>query len=74
MLVVKGKTAVDSPTINSPLCCKVTAVPEAKLACRHLSTKAAKRSEVSPFADVFLADHIVCVSEFRLCVSLCASL
>ena len=72
MLVVKGKTVVDSPTINSPLCCKVTAVPEAKLARRHLSTEAAKRNEVFPSADVLLADHIVCLTPGF--VSLCAHL
>ncbi|KAI9535723.1 hypothetical protein NQZ68_039146 [Dissostichus eleginoides] len=39
---------------------RVTAVPEVKVAHRHLSSEAVKRWVV-PSTDVFLADRIVCV-------------
>lgn len=43
-LVVKGKTPFTSTTINSPLCCKVTAVSAGKLSWWHWSTKGLKHT------------------------------
>lgn len=68
----KERCLLPLPPINSPLCCKVPAVPEVKVARRHPSTEAVKCTSFPLHHCLPGRPHCVSVSDLELFVLLCA--